>query len=126
MLIFFLVALTASVAGAICGIGGGVIIKPVLDLLHLETVTAISFLSGCTVLSMSCYSVGKSLLAKEHSVSLNVGTPLALGAAAGQDLAAVGGGHALAEAVDLLAVELLGLIGTNHAGTPPVQFHAPP
>ena len=65
MLIFFLVALTASVAGAICGIGGGVIIKPVLDLLHLETVTAISFLSGCTVLSMSCYSVGKSLLAKE-------------------------------------------------------------
>lgn len=83
MLIFFLVALTASVAGAICGIGGGVIIKPVLDLLHLETVTAISFLSGCTVLSMSCYSVGKSLLAKEHSVSLNVGTPLALGAAAG-------------------------------------------
>ena len=83
MLIFFLVALTASVAGAICGIGGGVIIKPVLDLLHLETVTAISFLSGCTVLSMSCYSVGKSLLAKEHSVSLKVGTPLALGAAAG-------------------------------------------
>ncbi len=112
MLIFFLVALTASVAGAICGIGGGVIIKPVLDLLHLETVTAISFLSGCTVLSMSCYSVGKSLLAKEHSVSLKVGTPLALGAAAGQNLAAVGGGHALAEAVDLLAVELLGLIGT--------------
>ena len=59
MLIFFLVALAASVAGAICGIGGGVIIKPVLDLLHLETVTAISFLSGCTVLSMSCYSVGR-------------------------------------------------------------------
>ena len=70
MLIFFLVALTASIAGAICGIGGGVIIKPVLDLLHLETVAAISFLSGCTVLSMSCYSVGKSLLAKERSVSL--------------------------------------------------------
>ena len=83
MLIFFLVALTASIAGAICGIGGGVIIKPVLDLLHLETVTTISFLSGCTVLSMSCYSVGKSLLAREHSVSLKTGTPLALGAAVG-------------------------------------------
>ena len=51
MLIFFLVALGASVVGAVCGIGGGVIIKPVLDLLHLETVAAISFLSGCTVLS---------------------------------------------------------------------------
>ena len=69
--------------GAVCGIGGGVIIKPVLDLLHLETVSTISFLSGCTVLSMSCYSVGKSILAGERSVSLSVGTPLAIGAAAG-------------------------------------------
>ena len=76
-------ALGASVVGAVCGIGGGVIIKPVLDLLHLETVSTISFLSGCTVLSMSCYSVGKSLLAGEHRVSLSVGTPLAMGAAAG-------------------------------------------
>ena len=63
MLLFFLVSLFASVAGAICGIGGGVIIKPVLDVLHLETVATISFLSGCTVLSMSCYSVGRAMLA---------------------------------------------------------------
>ena len=83
MLVFFLVALGASAVGAVCGIGGGVIIKPVLALLPLETVSAISFLSGCTVLSMSCYSVGKSLLAGEKRVSLNVGTPLAVGAAAG-------------------------------------------
>ena len=83
MLIFFLVALGASAVGAICGIGGGVIIKPVLDLLHLETVSTISFLSGCTVLTMSCYSVGKSLLAGEKRVSLDAGTPLAVGAAAG-------------------------------------------
>ena len=34
MLIFFAVSLLASTVGAICGIGGGVIIKPVLDLLH--------------------------------------------------------------------------------------------
>jgi len=78
MVVFFLVALGASAVGAICGIGGGVIIKPVLDLLHLETVPTISFLSGCTVLTMSCYSVGKSLLAGEKSVSLDVGTPLAV------------------------------------------------
>ena len=82
-LIFFLVSLLASTAGAICGIGGGVIIKPVLDLLHLEMVAAISFLSGCTVLSMSCYSVGRAMLAGERRVSLSTGTPLALGAAAG-------------------------------------------
>ena len=83
MLIFFLVSLCASVVGAICGIGGGVIIKPVLDLLHLETVTTISFLSGCTVLSMSCYSVVRAIQSGEKRVSLAVGTPLALGAAAG-------------------------------------------
>ena len=30
-LVFILVSFCASVIGAICGIGGGVIIKPVLD-----------------------------------------------------------------------------------------------
>ena len=45
----------------------------------------------------------------------------ALGAAASQDLAAVGGSHSLAEAMDLLAVELLGLIGarSSHFVLPP-------
>ena len=83
LLIFFLVSLLASTVGAVCGIGGGVIIKPVLDLLRLEDVAAISFLSGCTVLSMSCYSVGRAMLAGERRVSLSTGTPLALGAAVG-------------------------------------------
>ena len=46
----------------------------------------------------------------------------ALGTAAGENLTAVGGSHSLAEAVNLLAVELLGLIGTFrcHFETPPV------
>ena len=50
----------------------------------------------------------------------------ALGAAASQDLAAVGGSHSLAEAMDLLAVELLGLIGTFrcHPETPPNSIPA--
>ena len=82
-LLFFVVSLLASTAGAICGIGGGVIIKPTLDLFGLASVSTISFLSGCTVLSMSCYSVGKSMLAGEKSVDLHTGTPLAIGAAIG-------------------------------------------
>ena len=53
-ILFFCVSFFASIAGAICGIGGGVIIKPVLDMLGLASVATISFLSGCTVLSMSC------------------------------------------------------------------------
>ncbi len=83
MVMFLLVSLLASAVGAICGIGGGVIIKPVLDLLHMETVAAIQFLSGCTVLAMSAYSVGRSLLAGERQVQVRTGAPLILGAVAG-------------------------------------------
>ena len=36
VLAYFIISLLASVAGAICGIGGGVIIKPTLDLFHLD------------------------------------------------------------------------------------------
>ena len=82
-LIFLAVSFCASVLGAICGIGGGVVIKPVLDLCGLASVSTISFLSGCTVLSMSCYSVVKSTLAHESRVDTKLGTPLALGAVVG-------------------------------------------
>ncbi len=81
--LFFLVSLLASVVGAICGIGGGVIIKPTLDLLHLTSVSSGNFLSGCTVLAMSGYSVGRALLARDSTVNIKTGTPLSLGAALG-------------------------------------------
>ena len=83
MVFLLLVSFFASVGGAICGIGGGVIIKPALDALNIASVSTISFLSGCTVLSMSCYSVGKALAAKESLVDFKTGTPLALGGAVG-------------------------------------------
>lgn len=82
-MIYLLVSFLASVIGAICGIGGGVIIKPVLDLCGLASVSTISFLSGCTVLSMSCYSVAKNLSAGESKVDMKTGTPLAIGGAVG-------------------------------------------
>lgn len=80
--IFLVVSFMASIIGAICGIGGGVIIKPVLDSLGVMSVSAISFLSGCTVLSMAIISVLKS---KNSGVKIDfkTGTPLALGAAVG-------------------------------------------
>lgn len=82
-LLFFAVSFLASVVGAICGIGGGVVIKPTLDIFHLAGVPTISFLSSCTVLSMSCYSVVKGMLAHDSQVNLKTGTPLAIGAAVG-------------------------------------------
>lgn len=82
-LFYFIVCFGASIADAICGIGGGVIVKPVLDLFGWDSVTAISFLSGCTVLSMSCYSVCRSVAAGEKAVKTKTVTPLAIGAAVG-------------------------------------------
>lgn len=82
-LIFFIVCFGASIVGAICGIGGGVIIKPVLDAFGVLDVAVISFLSGCTVLSMTTYSVIKSKISGESHVENSTGIPLALGAAFG-------------------------------------------
>jgi len=81
--LFLVISLLSSVAGAVCGIGGGMIIKPALDLFRLADVTTISFLSGCTVLAMTLYSVGRSLLSKDNSVDLKTGTPLAIGGVLG-------------------------------------------
>lgn len=82
-ILFWLISFGASVAGAICGIGGGVIIKPVLDAFGVLSVSTISFLSGCTVLAMTCYSVFKSKMSGESLIDMRTGTPLALGAAIG-------------------------------------------
>ncbi|MDR3293088.1 MAG: TSUP family transporter [Clostridiales bacterium] len=83
--LFLLISFAASVIGAICGIGGGVIIKPVIDLTGLAEVGTAHFLSGCTVLTMSVYSVIRGLSDKsaENRIQLNTATPLALSAAVG-------------------------------------------
>lgn len=78
-LLFFLVSFLASTIGQICGIGGGVIIKPVLDATGTMSVSAISFLSGCTVLSMSAISVLRNFLSKKEIIDIKSSTPLALG-----------------------------------------------
>lgn len=80
--IFFIISVVASTIGAISGIGGGVIIKPVLDATGLLSVSTISFMSGTTVLIMATVSLIRSSnngvqLDKRHS------TPLAIGAALG-------------------------------------------
>ena len=82
-LVFILISFFASVIGAICGIGGGVIIKPVLDAFGLYSVSTISFMSGCIVLSMTAYSVIKANLSHESVIEKGVSTWLGLGAALG-------------------------------------------
>lgn len=81
--IFFLICFSASIIGAICGIGGGILIKPLLDAFHVMDIETINFLSGCTVLSMTTYSVIKSKLSGKSSLNPKTSFPLALGAAVG-------------------------------------------
>lgn len=81
--IFLFVSFCASIIGAICGIGGGVIIKPVLDAIGVMEVSTISFLSGCTVLSMSVVSIFRALTQGGAAIEFKRGTPLAIGAAIG-------------------------------------------
>ena len=82
-LVIAAVCLLASTAGAICGIGGGVIIKPVLDALDILPVATINFLSGVTVLCMTTYSVLRSRASGRSAVDGATATPLAIGAAVG-------------------------------------------
>lgn len=82
-ILFSAVSFISSAAGAVCGIGGGVIIKPVLDAFGILSVASINFLSGCTVLGMSCCSVVCNKLSEEKLIEGKTGTPLAIGAAMG-------------------------------------------
>ena len=81
-MLYFAIAILASIIGSISGIGGGIIIKPVMDCFTDLTPSAISFMSGCTVLSMACSSYIRGL---KSPVKLNYATTLwlALGACVG-------------------------------------------
>ena len=82
-LICFLVTFAACIIGTICGMGGGIIIKPVLDAAGMMSVSTVTFLSGCTVIAMSCWNVGKTALKKEAALDISSTPFLAAGAAVG-------------------------------------------
>ena len=83
MILCLLITFIACLAGTICGMGGGIIIKPVLDAFGVMPVATITFLSGCTVVAMTCWNVSKSVWKKETAIDLKHTTFLAIGAAVG-------------------------------------------
>lgn len=83
-LILILVSFCSCIIGSICGIGGGVIIKPVLDASGIMPVNSISFLSGCTVLGMSIISVFKNLRqSPKKEFNIKIASLMAIGAIIG-------------------------------------------
>ncbi len=61
MILYFLVALFATTIGSTAGIGGGVIIKPLMDLIGDYNVVVINVLSSVTILSMAIVSTIKQM-----------------------------------------------------------------
>lgn len=59
------VILIATTLGAFVGLGGGVIIKPVLDFIGKDPRTVVDFLSCAAVLTMSIVSTGKAIKRKQ-------------------------------------------------------------
>lgn len=55
-LLYFAIIVIANTVGSVSGMGGGVIIKPVLDTLGAHSLAAVSFYSSTAVLMMSCVS----------------------------------------------------------------------
>ncbi|WP_305766858.1 sulfite exporter TauE/SafE family protein [Candidatus Epulonipiscium viviparus] len=60
--LYLLVGLGSTTIGAISGLGGGVIIKPVLDALGQYDMATIGILSGCTLIAMSIVSLTKKFI----------------------------------------------------------------
>jgi len=81
-ILYFLISILATTLGSIAGFGGGIIIKPVLDVLGDYSVQTIGILSSITVLAMSAASAGKQLLQKTR-FDIKTLLPLAIGAAIG-------------------------------------------
>lgn len=80
-LIYCLIILIVCSVGAIIGIGGGIIIKPVLDLIGYHSVETVGFISSCAVFSMSISSsvshiVSKTKFDKKIVIYISLGSVL--------------------------------------------------
>jgi uncharacterized membrane protein YfcA len=61
IILYFFIAIIATTFGSLVGLGGGVVIKPVLDAIGSYDITTIGILSSFTVFSMAIVSTGKQL-----------------------------------------------------------------
>ncbi len=86
--LFFIIATLASIAGAISGIGGGIIIKPLIDATNLFSPAVVNFLSGNTVLAMTCVAIIRSRIKRDSTLIWAKALPMGIGSAIG----GVGGG----------------------------------
>lgn len=81
-LIYGIIIIFATFAGAFVGLGGGVIIKPLLDLVGHDSIDVVNFISSFAVFSMSISSTAKHIKAKTK-INFKFIATLSIGAVAG-------------------------------------------
>ncbi len=84
-ILYFAIAFVATCAGAVTGIGGGIIIKPIMDLLGHFDASSIGVVSAMTVLAMAVSSLIKQIISKTK-IDFVIADFLAVGALIGGNL----------------------------------------
>lgn len=80
--LYFLIAIGATTVGSLTGMGGGVIIKPLMDMLQGFDVRTIGVISSITVFSMAVVSIGKQMFSKTK-IPFDMALPLGIGSVIG-------------------------------------------
>ena len=61
IILYVIIILLATIFGAVAGLGGGVIIKPLFDMIAFHDASTIGFYSSIAVFTMSIVSIYKQL-----------------------------------------------------------------
>lgn len=88
-IIYSIIIFIACTIGATVGIGGGIIIKPALDLIGYHSVEVVGFISTCSVFAMSISSSVRHLAAKtkfDKKIVLLVSAGSVLGGIIGNEI----------------------------------------
>lgn len=96
-ILYFLIAILATSIGATAGIGGGVIIKPILDFLGGYNLETINMLSSFTVFSMTIVSIIKQI---RYKFKLEIRKTLLIGV--GSILGGILGDYILNKIIDIV------------------------
>lgn len=81
-IMYFCIAVATTIIGSLTGMGGGVIIKPVLDMIGHFDAGSIGVLSSVSVFAMSLVSIIEQIL-KKREFKKDVVIPLGIGSALG-------------------------------------------
>lgn len=81
-ILYFIITLIATTVCALTGMGGGVIIKPIMDMIGDFDVETIGIISSITVFSMALVSTVKHVKSKTK-IPFNIALPLAFGSVVG-------------------------------------------